>query len=173
MSSAGPDKLSIAPVKLTLICVGRLKDGPERLLALRYLERSQAMIKKLGFTGLRLVELAESRARRDEDRRAEEAQAILETCEGQNFLVLDEKGEPWSSQDFARTLGQRRDRGEKGLSIVIGGADGLDPALRAKAAGVLSYGAATFPHQIVRILLAEQLYRAMTIMAGHPYHRDA
>jgi 23S rRNA (pseudouridine1915-N3)-methyltransferase len=160
-------------VKITLICVGRLKDGPERLLVARYLERSQVMIKKHGFAGLRLLELAESRARRDEDRRAEEAQAILAACDGPHFWVLDEKGEAWSSQDFARNLVQRRDRGEKALSIIIGGADGLDPALRARAGGILAFGAATIPHQIVRILLAEQLYRAMTIMAGHPYHRDA
>jgi 23S rRNA (pseudouridine1915-N3)-methyltransferase len=86
--------------------------------------------------------------------------------------VLDERGETESSRDFAQRLGAWRDRGVGDLALVIGGADGLDPELRRSAAFMLSFGPMVWPHMLVRVMLAEQLYRAASILAGTPYHRD-
>jgi 23S rRNA (pseudouridine1915-N3)-methyltransferase len=132
---------------LQLLAVGRLKPGPERDLAERYRERAAQSGRSLGFSGPDIAEFSESRARRPEDRKAEEG------------------------EEFAALLATARDSGRANASFIIGGADGLDPALRSGAGHVLSFGAMTVPHQLVRVLVLEQLYRAMTILAGHPYHR--
>jgi 23S rRNA (pseudouridine1915-N3)-methyltransferase len=87
------------------------------------------------------------------------------------LIALDERGKSTGSEDFARKLARFRDDGAPATAFLIGGADGLDETLRKQADLTLSFGAATFPHQIVRILLAEQIYRAITILSGHPYHR--
>jgi 23S rRNA (pseudouridine1915-N3)-methyltransferase len=89
------------------------------------------------------------------------------------LVVLDEGGKAVTSLDFAAQLGAWRDGGQPGLAIVIGGADGLDPTVRARADLIFAFGAATLPHGLVRVLALEQLYRAMTILSGHPYHRGA
>jgi len=159
-------------MKLLLIGVGRLKAGPERELVARYAERCVAGGRKIGFTGFEMREIDESRARRPEDRKAEEAAAILALLPAQARLIcLDERGKPLSSEAFANLLGDWRDRGASAGAIVIGGPDGLDPSLREKADLTLAFGAMTWPHQIVRALAAEQIYRATAILAGHPYHR--
>jgi 23S rRNA (pseudouridine1915-N3)-methyltransferase len=159
-------------VRLALVCVGRLKAGAERDLVARYLERARAAGRALGFTAVDMVELPESSARRAEDRMAEEGSAILAVAPaGASLLVLDPRGKNVSSEDFAHRLGRLRDGGTPALALVIGGADGLSEAVRARADLLLAYGAATFPHQLVRVMLAEQVYRAVTILAGHPYHR--
>jgi 23S rRNA (pseudouridine1915-N3)-methyltransferase len=118
-----------------------------------------------------IVELDESRARRPEDRKRDEGERLAAAAGQAAILALDEEGSVLSSQDFALRLGQWRDGGTQALAAMIGGPDGLDPALRRKAVLTLSLGRMTWPHQIARILLAEQLYRAATILAGHPYHR--
>lgn len=159
-------------MRLSVLAVGRLKNGPERELVERYRQRIEAMGRALGVTGLDLVELPESRARREEDRRAEEAAALLERAGPSVLIVFDERGRSPSSEDFAGRIRQWRDEGRPGIACVIGGPDGLDPSLHRKAGLVVSFGALTLPHQIVRALVAEQLYRALTIMAGHPYHRS-
>lgn len=160
-------------MRLLVIAVGRLKDGPERELVARYDVRTRALARKLGFSGPDILELPESRARRDEDRRAEEGRAILAAVPGAYLVALDERGTAWSSEAFAARLAARRDEGQRTFAFVIGGADGLDRSLIKSAAETLCFGAATFPHQIVRILLAEQIYRGMTILSGHPYHRGS
>ncbi|MBZ6079200.1 23S rRNA (pseudouridine(1915)-N(3))-methyltransferase RlmH [Microvirga puerhi] len=158
-------------MRLSLLAVGRLKSGPERELVERYRQRIEAMGRSLGITGLDMVELPESRARRDDDRRSEEAAALLERA-GQAFLIaFDERGKSPPSEAFAERIRQWRDEGAPGVACVIGGPDGLDPQILRKAKSVVSFGALTMPHQIVRALVAEQLYRALTIIAGHPYHR--
>jgi 23S rRNA (pseudouridine1915-N3)-methyltransferase len=159
-------------VRLIIAAVGRLKSGAERELEARYLERARAMGRGLGLSPLDLAELSESAARRPEARIAEEAGRLLAALPGEALVVaLDERGKSLTSPDFAGHVGRARDGGRGTLAFVIGGPDGLAPELRARADLVLSFGALTWPHQLVRVLLAEQVYRAMTILAGHPYHR--
>jgi 23S rRNA (pseudouridine1915-N3)-methyltransferase len=161
-------------VKLTVVAVGRLKSGPERDLARRYRERAEALGRASGFSPVEVVEIAESRARRDADRRAEEARAILDRAgpaASALLVAFDERGRSISSESLAERLRTWRDGGTPALALVVGGADGLDPLVRDRAELVLSFGAMTLPHQLVRVLVLEQLYRCLTILAGHPYHR--
>jgi 23S rRNA (pseudouridine1915-N3)-methyltransferase len=160
-------------LKVDIIAVGRMKSGPEKELCGRYVERFSQTARILGIGPLRIVELVESPARRAEDRKSEEAKGIATHLpEGAYLAALDERGTTFSSQSFAERLGRLRDEGRKQIQFLVGGADGLDPALRRRADLALSFGAMTLPHQLVRILLAEQLYRAASILAGHPYHRE-
>lgn len=159
-------------MKLSILAVGRLKDGPDRELVARYGDRARTTGKGLGLTGFEIAEVAESRAARPADRKAEEAEALRGRAAGATLVALDERAPSLTSEAFAQMLARRRDAGEKALALVIGGADGLDPAFVAGAAETISFGRMTLPHQIVRILAAEQLYRAMTILSGHPYHRS-
>lgn len=158
-------------MRLAVIAVGRLKDGLERELCERYRERAQALGRGLGLSGPEILEIAESRARRTEDRKREEAEAIAARLQPGLVIALDERGRSLGSEDFAARLAKARDAGAGAANLIIGGADGLDEALRARADVTLAFGALTIPHQIVRALVLEQLYRAMTIIAGHPYHR--
>jgi 23S rRNA (pseudouridine1915-N3)-methyltransferase len=158
-------------VRLSLLAVGRLKSGPERELVERYRQRIDAMGRSLGLTGFDMVEIPESRARREDDRRVEEASALLDRAGSSVLVVFDERGKSPSSEAFAERIRQWRDEGRPGVACIIGGPDGLDPRVRQQADLVVSFGALTMPHQIVRALVVEQLYRALTIIAGHPYHR--
>ncbi|MBB4065461.1 23S rRNA (pseudouridine(1915)-N(3))-methyltransferase RlmH [Gellertiella hungarica] len=159
-------------MRITLFAVGRLKAGPEKDLAGRYLERFSKTGPASGLELKRVIEVPESRASGADTRKREEA-AELERAlpEGALLVLLDERGKALDSEAFAAQVGQWRDQGKRDLVIAIGGADGLDPALHARADLVLNLGRLTWPHQIVRILIAEQLYRAVTILSGHPYHR--
>jgi 23S rRNA (pseudouridine1915-N3)-methyltransferase len=159
-------------MRLVVIAVGRLKQGPERELAARYRERFEETGRKLGFGGLEIHEIPESRARDTATRVNEEAAAISAQIPEKSVLVaLDERGESIDSLGFARHLGRWRDQSVANTFFLIGGADGLSPDLRRKAKLRVAFGAATWPHQIVRVMLLEQIYRAATILAGHPYHR--
>jgi len=159
-------------MRIGIYAVGRLKAGPEKDLAARYLDRFAKAGPAIGLEFLRVVEIVESRAGNAATRKREEA-ALLEKSipEGAALIALDERGKGLDSQEFADLLGGIRDRGQRDLAIVIGGADGLDPDLRQKAQAILNLGRLTWPHQLVRILIAEQLYRSVTILSGHPYHR--
>jgi len=159
-------------MRVIVIAVGRLKQGPERELAERYRDRFDDLGRKLGFRGIDIHELSESRARDTATRMAEEAAAIAGAIPEKSLLVtLDERGQNVDSATFAGHLGRWRDESTANSVFVIGGADGLSPELQRKAKLRIAFGAATWPHQIVRVLLLEQLYRAATILAGHPYHR--
>jgi 23S rRNA (pseudouridine1915-N3)-methyltransferase len=158
-------------VRVTILAVGRLKAGPERELYDRYAARVIAAGKAIGL-GLALREIGESRAASPSRRIAEEtAQLAAAVPDGARLVVLDATGKPIASAAFAERLGRWRDDGVADVAIAIGGPDGLDRSLLARADLTLAFGAATWPHQLVRIMLAEQLYRAVTILAGHPYHR--
>ena len=160
-------------MRLVVIAIGRLKQGPERELSDRYRERFDDIGRKLGFRGLEIHEIPESRARDAATRIAEEAAAILTATSEKSVLVaLDERGDNLDSAAFARHLGRWRDEQVANTIFAIGGADGLSPELRRKAQLSIAFGSATWPHQMVRIMLLEQLYRAATILAGHPYHRS-
>jgi 23S rRNA (pseudouridine1915-N3)-methyltransferase len=159
-------------MRLVVIAVGRLKQGPERELAARYRERFEETGRKLGFRGLEIHEIPDSRARDTATRINEEAAAISTQIPEKSVLVaLDERGESIDSLGFARHLARWRDQSVANTLFLIGGADGLSPDLRRKAKLRVAFGAATWPHQIVRVMLLEQIYRAATILAGHPYHR--
>ena len=159
-------------MRLLVIAIGRLKQGPERELTERYRERFEDLSRKLGFRGLEISELPESRARDAPTRIAEEAAAITAAIPPKSVLVaLDERGDNVDSASFARHLGRWRDEAVANTIFAIGGADGLSPDLRRKAKLRLAFGSATWPHQMVRVMLLEQIYRAATILAGHPYHR--
>jgi 23S rRNA (pseudouridine1915-N3)-methyltransferase len=159
-------------MRLALVCVGKLKAGPERLLFERYFNRLTGGARTAGLTGVDLREIGESRARRPDERRSEEAAAILAASpSGAALVLLDERGRSATSEEWAADIGRARDASRPAYAVAIGGPDGLDPSLRAAAHRILSFGAMTWPHQLVRVMAGEQLYRAMTILAGHPYHR--
>jgi len=159
-------------MRVIVIAVGRLKQGPERELAERYRKRFDDIGRKLGFRGIEVHEIAESRARDAAARIAEEAAAIVSSIPENSVLVtLDERGENIDSVGLARHLGRLRDQSVASAAFVIGGADGLSPELRRRERLGIAFGTATWPHQMVRVMLLEQLYRAATILSGHPYHR--
>lgn len=149
-----------------------MKAGPERELFDRYLKRARAMCASVGMSSLELREFEESRARTVEERRASEGRALLEAGGKGAFLcALDERGASVSSAGWAAEIGRARDAGVPAYVVVIGGPDGLDPEIRSAARATIAFGALTWPHQLVRVMAAEQIYRCFTILAGHPYHR--
>ena len=159
-------------MRLVVVSIGRLKQGPEQELSERYRERFEDIGRKLGFRGLSVHEIPESRARDTATRISEEAAGIAAAIPEKSVLVaLDEHGKSIDSATFARQLGDWRDQGVANTIFAIGGADGLSPDLQRKAKLRIAFGSATWPHQMVRVMLLEQIYRAATILAGHPYHR--
>ncbi len=159
-------------MRVHLLAVGRLKAGPERDLAARYVDRFAKMGPPLGLEFGRLVEIAESRAGNAETRKREEAEGLMKALpDGCGLVLLDERGRMETSDEFARTMAQWRDGGRRDMAVAIGGADGHGEEIRSAAERVVSFGRMTWPHQLVRIMACEQLYRAATILAGHPYHR--
>lgn len=158
-------------MRLGLICVGRLKAGPERELYARYAERV-AVFRRLGLEGLELKEIDESKAASPAERMAREGAALLAALPAEARLAaFDERGRAITSAGFAEFIAAERDAGRKALWFAIGGSEGLDESVRARAVASFSFGSMTLPHQLVRILAAEQIYRALTILSGHPYHR--
>jgi len=160
-------------VRIVIAAVGRLKQGPERELAERYRKRAADAGRSLGLKDFEIVEIRESRADNAERRMLEESIAIANVIPERAVVVLlDERGESMGSGVFAGRLQSWRAQDRGAAVFIIGGADGLAPRLRDKADLAIAFGAATWPHQLVRIMLLEQLYRAATILAGHPYHRS-
>ncbi len=159
-------------MRLLVAAVGRLKDGPEREQCERYRKRADQLGRRIGFRELEIVEIRESRAADVGRRMVEESIALANVIPDKSALVLlDERGKSLDSAAFAAQLGRWRDDGRAAAVFIIGGDDGLAPTLRDKAVLRLAFGAATWPHQMVRAMLLEQLYRAVTILSGHPYHR--
>ena len=159
-------------MRLVILAIGRVKAGPDRELADRYCERAAKAGRALGFKSVDIIELGESRAQRASDRIAEEGAALTKHLTGDAAIVaLDETGQAVTSESFAAQLGRWRDGGRETAFFIIGGADGLAPEIRKRADLTLAFGKVTWPHQLVRIMLLEQLYRAVTILSGHPYHR--
>lgn len=156
---------------MTVIGIGRLKDGAERVLVDRYLERLGGT-RALGLGPVAEREIPEARHATAAERRAFEAERLLKAAENADMLVaLDETGRQLTSQSFAGWLGRQRDNGARHATFLLGGPDGHGDAVKSKAALVLSLGPMTLPHGVARAVLVEQLYRASTILAGHPYHR--
>ena len=153
-------------MRVTICAVGRLRSGPERELVDDYLLRFDRTGRSLGLGPATVTEV-EAKAG---GMGAEAALLSRAIPQGALLCCLDERGDVMSSPAFAALLGRWRDEG-RDLAFVIGGADGIDPELRGRAARLLSFGAMVCPHMLVRVMLAEQLYRAATILAGGPYHR--
>jgi len=155
-------------MRVQICAVGRLRKGPERDLYDDYLTRFDRTGRALSLGPAQLIEVEDKKG----GGMASEA-VLLERAvpDGALICTMDERGKLMTSPDFAKLLGTWRDQGRQDVSFVIGGADGIDPALRARADASLSFGAMVWPHMLVRVMLAEQLYRAASILAGGPYHR--
>lgn len=155
-------------MKLTIAAVGRLRAGPEAALLGDYLDRAGRTGRQLGLGPVRVIEIDERKAAAA-DRQADRlVNAIPEDAEA---MALDERGEALTSAAFASLLADRRDAGVGELAFLIGGADGHGSAARERAGRLLSLGPMTWPHVLARVMLAEQIYRACSILAGKPYHR--
>lgn len=158
-------------MRITIAAIGRLKDGAERTLVDRYLERS-ALGRSIGLGPVAEAEAPESRRRSAAERMDEEAERLLRAAGGADpVIALAPDGRAMSSEAFARWLAARRDAGSRHVAFLIGGADGLGGEVAGRAASTLSLGPMTLPHGLARAVLAEQIYRAITILSGHPYHR--
>ena len=155
-------------MRIHLCVVGRLRAGPENDLVTDYLTRFDRSGRALGLSPARVVEVEDKKGG---GKRAEATLLRNALPEGAAICALDERGRVMSSPDFAGMLAGKRDQGRADLAFVIGGADGIDPGLVSEADLVLSLGAMVWPHMLVRVMLAEQLYRAASILAGSPYHR--
>lgn len=159
-------------MKLAVSAIGLLKAGPETELAGDYQKRMTGIGRTAGITELVIKEFAESRAATDRLRKAEEQKLLWSTVpEGTHTLALDERGKTMTSQEFALLLKRLADSGTKQTTFLIGGPDGHAPETRAKASQIVSFGPMTFPHRLLRVMLLEQIYRAVTILVNHPYHR--
>jgi 23S rRNA (pseudouridine1915-N3)-methyltransferase len=159
-------------MRIVVAAIGRLKRGPETELAERYAKRAEQSGRSLGLRDIEIIEIRESRAEDAGKRMLEESIALANIIPDRAVTVLlEESGENIGSAQFATQLGKWRGDNRPAVVFMIGGADGLAASLRDKAALRLSFGAATWPHQMVRVMLLEQIYRATTILAGHPYHR--
>lgn len=159
-------------MRLLIAAVGKLKDDEERAIVARYAKRLAVTGKPVGLGPLEIVELAESRLSEPGLRKDEEAARLLKAAgEASVKLALDERGQSLSSEAFAKLLGGHAASGAKSCAFLIGGPDGHSHAARQASAVTLSLGALTLPHGLARVVLVEQLYRAATILAGHPYHR--
>jgi 23S rRNA (pseudouridine1915-N3)-methyltransferase len=159
-------------MRIVVAAVGRLKRGPESELAERYRERAVKSGRGIGLRSLDIIEIAESRARDAQRRMLEESIALANIIpERAAVVLLDPRGEAIDSNGFVNRLRGWNDGG-RDAAFVIGGPDGLAPTLSESATLHLAFGALTWPHQLVRVLLLEQIYRAITILSGHPYHRE-
>jgi len=159
-------------MRVIVLAIGRLKAGPETELCERYRKRAAQAGRQLGFRDIELIEIRESRADNADKRQLEEAIALANLIpESAVTVLLDETGENVGSVALAEKIRLCRDEGQPALVFIIGGPDGVAKTLQEKAQLTISFGAATWPHQMVRIMLLEQIYRAVTILGGHPYHR--
>ena len=155
-------------MRVHICAVGRLRTGPERDLYDDYLTRFDRTGRALALGPAQLIEVEDKKG----GGMPAEA-ALLERAipTGSLICIMDERGKLQSSPQFATTLAGWRDQGRQDIAFVIGGADGIDPGLRDRADASLSFGKMVWPHMLVRVMLAEQLYRAASILAGGPYHR--
>jgi 23S rRNA (pseudouridine1915-N3)-methyltransferase len=159
-------------MKILVAAVGRLKDAPEAEIVKRYRDRVDALSRQIGLGPVSSAELTESRLPAPAERKREEAVALLRRAPaGYRVAALDETGDMLSSAEFAAWLRGQRDEGVAGVMFAIGGPDGHGPAIRNGAARILSLSTLTLAHALARVVLYEQLYRAASILAGHPYHR--
>ena len=154
-------------MRIAILAIGRLGRSPEADLVRLYAERATAAGRALGLGPVEVIEV-EGR----KPGKGSEAEALSAHLADSRIIACDERGRARSSRDFATEIGRLRDDGVRRLVFLIGGADGLDPDLRARAQDTLAFGPQTWPHALARVMLAEQVYRSVTLLAGGPYHRD-
>jgi len=160
-------------MKFLVCAVGRAKPSPQTDLTSEYLSRIRAAGGPVGITQADLIEVEERKKLPPAELKIRESELLLNNVPpGAIVVALDERGKSLSSEEFAKFIARARDDGAPTLACLIGGADGHSPEVRERAGLTLSFGKATWPHMMVRTMLAEQLYRAVTILAGHPYHRS-
>jgi 23S rRNA (pseudouridine1915-N3)-methyltransferase len=156
-------------LRILVAAVGRLREAPEAALSADYLARAANTGRQIGF---RSVELVEVEGKPPGDTRAEASALLRATPDNARKILLDERGAEWSSRQLAEKLARWRDDGLGCAAFWIGGADGASQAIKDNADEKLAFGRQTWPHRLVRVMLAEQIYRAVTILCGMPYHRD-
>lgn len=156
-------------MRVLIAAVGRLRDAPEAALAADYVARAAAAGRQLGFKS---VEIVEVEARPPGDSRAEASALFRATPDDSRKILLDERGAEWASRQLAEKLARWRDDGVPCATFWIGGADGVSQSIKDNADEKLAFGRQTWPHRLVRVMIAEQIYRAVTILCGNPYHRD-
>lgn len=151
-------------MRITIAAVGKMKDSPERNIMQRYFKQTPWQIA--------LKEVDVKKTLESTARKKAEATLLFDACTGCHALIaLDERGKALGSEQLASAFSAFQNNGQSHIGILIGGQDGLDESVREKASLVLSFGALTWPHMLVRSMLAEQLYRVHTLLTGHPYHR--
>lgn len=165
--SPSPTRGGVRKLKISLLTVHRLGKTPEAALARDYAERATASGRSLSLGPVEIIEVEGRKSSK-----AAEAEVLLPHLGDAYVIACDEHGKAHTSRGFADRLAKLRDQGERKVVFVIGGADGLDADLLAKARETIAFGVQTWPHALARVMLAEQVYRAVTILAGSPYHRD-
>jgi len=159
-------------MRITLLCVGRASAAPEQEICDAYLRRASSAGKQLGFTEIGIAIVETARAVTTALRMEEEAKRLVKHIPAAAYLMaLDERGHSFTSKDFASRIAGLRDSGQRDLVLAVGGPDGLAPEFRGGADALLALGSQTWPHLLVRAMMAEQIYRAVSILGGHPYHR--
>ena len=159
-------------MRLHIVAIGLARGTSENTLVEDYLGRARALGKRVGFTSVTVEEIAVSRLREARARIAEEGERLAARIpEGAHVVLLDARGKGMTSEAFADMLGAMCDAGARDIAFIIGGPDGLDLGPAIKAGRSLAFGTQTWPHLLVRAMLAEQVYRAVTILSHHPYHR--
>jgi 23S rRNA (pseudouridine1915-N3)-methyltransferase len=156
-------------MRLTVAAVGRLRGGPESELIEDYAARIRGAGRAVGVTAFETAEVEAPKSLSGDKRRERESALLMEATPQARRIALDERGEMVTSAEFAARIARWRDEGAGEIAFLIGGADGHHGSLEADTR--IAFGRATFPHMLVRVMLAEQIYRAVTILAGHPYHR--
>ncbi|PPC80937.1 MAG: 23S rRNA (pseudouridine(1915)-N(3))-methyltransferase RlmH [Hyphomicrobium sp.] len=160
-------------MRMLIAAVGKLKDDEERSIVARYAKRFDATGKSLALGPLEIIEMPEGRAASADSRKVDESTRLMKIASSADFIIaLDVQGRSLTSEAFAKLLAKVRDGGAKSCALLIGGPDGHGADVLAHANLKLSLGALTLPHGLARVVLSEQLYRAATIIAGHPYHRS-
>src|SRR5215469_5144120 len=159
-------------MRLLVLAVGHARGNPEGSLSEDYVGRARALGKRLGITSVTVEEVTVSKLREAKSRIAEEGERLAARVPpGAHVIFLDARGKGMTSEAFAEMLAAMRDAGARDIVFMIGGPDGLDPGPAVKSSRSLAFGPQTWPHLLVRAMLSEQIYRALTILGGHPYHR--
>lgn len=160
-------------MRLHIAAIGKLKTGPEKMLTADYAFRIETFGKKAGVSSLKIGEWSESQQSTAKQRMDEEAKTLWSAVpQGSVTFILDERGKSHSSEEFAALIRKHADQGANDLCFLIGGPDGHDASTRTNANHLIALGAMTWPHRLARIMLLEQIYRSLTIMVNHPYHRS-
>ncbi len=158
-------------MRIEILAIGRLKDAAEADIVARYQKRFDQTGRACGLGPLSIADFAESRAATAAERKAQEAERLIKSSGSSALILLDVSGRAMTSESFAQHLRALADRGTKSCAFLIGGPDGHGPQLLSGASLALSLSSLTLPHGLARVVLVEQLYRAATILTGHPYHR--